>query len=96
MKRAYPTPLGAIIEDMLSRAANDPETRRQYIIGLWPKVAGPHIARYTTSINLIGRSLHIYLNSASLKEQLGYMRDALTNHYNGMIGEKAIDNIILH
>lgn len=96
MKRAYPTPLGSIIEDMLSRASNDPETRRQYIIGLWPKVAGEHIAGYTSSIKLIGRSLHIYLNSASLKEQLGYLRESLKNQYNRILGENAIDNIILH
>lgn len=96
MKRAYPTPLGTIIEDMMNRAANDPETRRQYIIGLWPKVAGTHVALYTTSIKLIGRSLHVYLSSASLKEQLGYLRETLKNQYNRIVGENVIDNIILH
>lgn len=96
MKRAYPTPLGTIIEDMLNRASNDPETRRQYIIGLWPKIAGEHIAQYTTSVQLIGRSLHVYINSASLKEQLGYLRATLATHYNNTLGENAIDNIILH
>ena len=96
MKRAYPTPLSAIIEDMLSRAATDPETRREYIIGLWPKVAGEHIARYTSAVKLIGRNLHVYIKSASLKEQLGYLRENLKTQYNRVLGESVIDNIILH
>ena len=96
MKRTEPQPLGKVIDFMLARAVSDPSTRKAYLIGLWPRVAGEHIGEYTSEVQLKGRTLHVYITSASLKEQLGYMRQALVRQFNIKAGENAIDNIILH
>ncbi len=96
MKRSEPLRLGSIIDMMRQRVAADPETRRQYLASLWPEVVGRHISSYTTSLRIEGRQMHVYLQSASLKEQLGYMREALVRQFNNAAGENAIDNIIFH
>lgn len=96
MKRSEPLPIGQVINLMKQRVADNPELRTAYILSFWPRVAGPHIAAYTQSTRLEGRLLHIYITSASLKEQLGYMRQALVKQFNNAVGENAIDNIIIH
>ncbi len=96
MNRAEPLRLGVILDMMRQRVANDPETRRQYLCALWPDVVGKHISSYTTRLYMEGRTLHAYIHSASLKEQLGYMRQALILQFNNAAGENAIDNIIFH
>ncbi|MBP3536462.1 MAG: DUF721 domain-containing protein [Muribaculaceae bacterium] len=96
MKRSEPLHIGTIIEMMKKRVAADPATRRQYLAALWPEIAGRHITAYTSSVRLDGHDLHVYISSASLKEQLGYMREALVKQFNDAAGENAIDNIIFH
>lgn len=96
MKRSEPLPLGKVIDMMLSRAAADPATRMAYLTGLWPRVAGEHIGEYTSEVRITGRILHVYITSASLKEQLGYMRQAITKQFNILAGENVIDNIVIH
>lgn len=96
MKRTEPLLLGAILDDMIRRVSADPATRRSYLQSLWPQIAGPHVAAYTSRVSLEGRLLHVYVNSASLKEQLGYMRESLTAEFNTAAGESVIDNILIH
>lgn len=96
MKRSEPLRIDTIIDMMRQRVAADPDTRRQYLCALWPEVVGKHISSYTSSVRIEGRRLHVYLQSASLKEQLGYMREALTRQFNNAAGENAIDNITFH
>ncbi len=96
MKKTEPLRLGVILDQMRRRVADDPETRRQYLIAIWPETVGKHISSYTSGVRLEGRVLHVFLRSASLKEQLGYMREALTEQFNRTAGENAIDNIVFH
>ena len=96
MKRTEPLQIGQVIDMMMSRAAADPETRARFLAGIWPRIAGEHIAAYTSKVYFDKRMLHVYLTSASLKEQLGYMREALVVQFNNQAGENAIDNIIFH
>ena len=96
MKRSEPLMLGEILDQMMTRVAHDPETRRAYLESIWPRIAGEHIAAYTNQVRLEGRLLHVYVQSASLKEQLGYLREKLVRQFNEQAGESAIDNILLH
>lgn len=96
MKRSQPQLLGAIIDQMLTMAERDPQSRTSYIQGLWPKVVGTHIAAYTTKVRLEGRVLHVYISSASLKEQLGYGRALITQKINELLDEPALDDVLIH
>lgn len=88
--------LGQIIEKMLNDTGLRPKFEQRSVEALWPEVAGKHIASYTRRVRLDGRLLHIYIDSAALKEELGYLRDTLIAQINRIVGRKAVDNIIIH
>jgi len=96
MKRSQPQLIGNIIEQMLAMAESDPRARTNYIQGLWPRIVGNHIAAYTTAVRLQERILHVYVSSASLKEQLGYSRPILVRKFNELLGEKYVDDVLIH
>lgn len=96
MKRVEPLRLGEIIEEMMTRYADDPDVRSTYICSLWHKLAGPAISRYTTRVSLEGSTMHVYVQSASLKEQLGYLRATLTRQINDLLGTPTLTSIVIH
>lgn len=96
MKRVEPMRLGEIIESMMAQYTVDPDVRRTYICGLWHKVAGEAISHYTRRVSLEGRTMHVFVDSASLKEMLGYLRGSLTEKINAAAGSYALDDIIIH
>ena len=73
-----------------------PAMQRRSVEAMWPEVAGKHIASYTRRVVLDGQILHIYIDSASLKEELGYLRDTLVTQINRLAGRHAVSNIIIH
>lgn len=96
MRRAQPLQLGQIIEKMLDDTGLRPAMQRRSVEAMWPEVAGKHIASYTRRVTLEGRTLHVYVDSAALKEELGYLRDTLVEQINRMAQRRAIDNILIH
>jgi len=88
--------LGQIIEKMLNDTGLRPKLEQRSVEAMWPEIAGRHIASYTRRVRLDGKLLHIYIESAALKEELGYLRDTLVAQINRIAGRKAVDNIIIH
>lgn len=85
-----------IIEKMLDDTGLRPALEQRSVEALWPAVVGRHIESYTRMVRLEGRILHVYINSAALKEELGYLRETLIAQINRMASRKAVDNIIIH
>lgn len=96
MRRTHPRAIGEIMEDMVARTGLRPELQRHTAESAWPLVAGQHIAAFTRCVVLRGRTLHVYLNSAALKEELGYSRDTLRERINEIVGEALVDNVAIH
>ncbi|MCH5221223.1 MAG: DUF721 domain-containing protein [Muribaculaceae bacterium] len=96
MKRAEPLRLDAVIQRMIDATGMRPEYSRQSVVTLWPDVVGKHIADYTGRIYVQNRILHVYIVSAVLKEELGYVRDQLVDKLNEAVGQNVIDSIIIH
>ncbi len=96
MKRAQPLQIGQIIEKMINDTGLRPSLERRSVEAMWPEVAGKHIAAYTRRVYLDGKILHIYIDSAPLKEELGYLRETLASQINRIAGRRAVDNIIIH
>lgn len=63
---------------------------------VWPQVVGKDIALYTGRIFVRDTTLHVYITSAPLKEELGYARDLLVKRLNEAVGAEVIDSIIIH
>ena len=96
MRRATPMQLGEIIEKMINDTGLRPAMERRSVEAMWPEVAGKHIASYTRRVFLDGKTLHVYIDSASLKEELGYLRDTLTAQINRLAERHAVDAIVIH
>lgn len=96
MKRKEALSVGEIIEDMFARTGLMTEYNKAAIAAGWEKVVGPHIAALTTRAVVKDDKLHVYISSAPLKEQLGYLRQTLTDQLNKLVGQTVIKDIVIH
>ncbi|MDE6854368.1 MAG: DUF721 domain-containing protein [Muribaculaceae bacterium] len=96
MKRTEPLRIDEIIRRMIDATGMRPEYSRRSVESMWPAVAGRNIAAYTTRLYVKDRLLHVFISSASLKEELGYVRAQLARRLNDAVGADVIDNVILH
>ncbi len=96
MKRKYPQSLGSILKELIEATGLKPELERKSIESVWPEIVGPHIAAYCKDVKVKGSTLHVTVTSASLKEDLSYMRDLLVPKLNEYAHQEIIDSIILH
>ena len=70
-----------------------PEYERRAVESLWPDVVGKHIASYTGRIYVKDRTLNVQIISASLKEELSYLRELLVRQLNEAAGADVISSI---
>lgn len=96
MIRKEPKLLGAIIDDMFARTGIMPQYKRQSLAAAWTQVVGPNIAAYTQRAVVADSTLHVYITSPALKEELGYAREALVPRLNSAVGDEIITNIVIH
>lgn len=97
MKRSDPKILKTIINEALSHAGLDEQFARQRASFMWAEVVGPTINRHTSRrwVDSAG-VLHVYISSASLKNDLYYMRGALLKRLNEAAGMTALTGIEIH
>ena len=96
MKRCEPLIIGEVIDRMIDATGMRGYLDRHTAEAMWPKVVGASIAGYTGCLYVKDRTLHAYITSAPLKEELGYARETLTEKINQAVGKDVIDDIILH
>lgn len=96
MKRKEPASLDQIIKRMKEASGMKDIIERHSAESGWARVVGPHIASYTGRLYLEGRTLHVYITSAPMKEELGYAKDAIRDKINELVGSDVITNIALH
>lgn len=96
MKRTEPLLINQIIRQMIEDTGLRPAFQRHSVESVWPQVVGKDIALYTGRIFVRDTTLHVYITSAPLKEELGYARDLLVKRLNEAVGAEVIDSIIIH
>lgn len=96
MKRRYPELIGNIIEKALKENEINSSLNEQKISYLWPEIVGSGINRYTTRRFVESGTLHVFISSASLKNELQYMRSHLIEELNKAAGSDVINKIVIH
>lgn len=86
MKRVDPEQIGKVIDTLLRENNLTDEVRRRRLCYLWPEVVGPGINRYTTRRWLQGTTLHVYISSPALKNDLMFHRSRLLSLLNQAVG----------
>ena len=61
----------------------------------WDKVVGPMVARHTVTVRLKEGKLRVHVDSAPLRHELLYMREALKEVLNKRAGRTVVQEIIL-
>ncbi len=63
------------------------------IASWWDEVAGGPIARHTVSVTLRRGHLHVRVDNAPLRQELGYMKDRLAELLNERCGRAAVRSV---
>ena len=87
------------IEDVLRQftAANKLEKGLDNVkVGtLWAKLMGPGVQAYTTSVKLVGDTLHVSLTSSVLREELNYGNNNIITMLNEGLEKDCIKKLVL-
>lgn len=96
MKRTDPRLIADIINESMAQAGLTDTYEAYRISALWPEVVGPGINRYTMRRYVEGHTMHVYITSAALKNELSFCRQQLVDALNRAAGRQTIDTIIIH
>ena len=96
MKRTDPKLLGDIIKENLKHYGIESDFNAQRAVYLWPEIVGPGVNRYTTRRFVDQGVLHVFISSASLKNELSFMRAGIVEALNVAVGANVITEIVLH
>ena len=80
---------------MQNRRANGLETPllQKRLIDVWPKVAGPSVARFTRDVYIYNQVLVVHLTSPVLRVELGMRRQTYIDKLNHYVGATVITDI---
>lgn len=96
MKRHDPLPVGTIIGHLVESAGQTATFAQRHACFEWANVVGPAINRQTTRRWVEGRTLHVTIISASLRNDLQFVAGTLVRRINQAVGKQVIDRIIFH
>lgn len=64
------------------------------LIRSWERIVGSMIANHTTSLRIKNRVLFVEVDSAALRNELGYAREKIMKALNREAGQDLIDDIV--
>lgn len=95
MKRRNELSLKDVLDLLVRERGWQPGLDEQAIRTAWPELAGAMIARHTTDLQLRRGELLVEVDSAPLRQELGYMRGALMELINKHLGRTVVTGIRL-
>ena len=98
MKKTEAQQIGDIIHEVFVRAGMEGNEARQKACMMWSEIVGPTVNRHTTRRYVTDDGvMHVFLNSASLKSDLSFMRSRLIEQLNIYAGAPGtINELIIH
>ena len=97
MKKSEPQQIEEIIHEVFRRSGQELNEARQRACMMWMEVVGPTINRMTTRRRVdADGALHVYITSASLKQDLQFEREKIRQALNQLVGTEALTSIIIH
>jgi predicted nucleic acid-binding Zn ribbon protein len=93
-RKANDQPLKEALQEMLETFRLDQKFRQKKIVSSWEKIMGPAVANRTNEIIFREKKLFVYLNSASLREELFNSRDRIMNLLNEEAGAEIVTEIV--
>ena len=82
------------LQEMLNSFHLDQKFRQKKLIGSWEKIMGAAVANRTTQLSFRDSKLFVYLNSASLREELFNSREKIKALLNEEAGDEIVQEIV--
>ncbi len=82
------------LDEMLQSFHLDQKFRQKKMITSWEKIMGVAVAHRTTELIFRNKKLFVYLNSASLREELFNSRDKIKDLLNEEAGAEVVEEIV--
>lgn len=95
MKRSNEQSLKQAVDHMIDAFGMRQKMDELDIASNWDNVVGGMVARHTVSVRLRRGKLVVRVDSAPLRQELGFMRDALKEILNKRAGKQVVQEIIL-
>ncbi|MBO7382311.1 MAG: DUF721 domain-containing protein [Muribaculaceae bacterium] len=96
MKRTEARTFGEIFNEIISDNNLDTAYAEQRACFLWPQIVGQGINRITTRRFVASGVMHVFLTSASLKNELTFTKPRLITAINEAVGTDIITDIVFH
>ncbi len=96
MKRTEAQSIKEIIDKAISSQNLSGVFNEQKAGYVWQEIVGPTINRYTTRRYVENGTLHVYISSAPLKNELQFLKSKLIAEVNKAVGANVITNIAIH
>lgn len=98
MKKTEAQQIGDIIHEVFVRSGMEGNEARQKACMMWSEIVGPSVNRHTTRRYVTEQGvMHVFINSASLKGDLSFMRSKLIEQLNDFSGiPGTITDLIIH
>ncbi len=95
MKRTNESTLGQAIDQLVDSLGLREKLDEQAIASLWDELAGGMVAKHTVAVRLRRGKLHIKVDSAPLRQELTFMREALIKTINARLGRTVVVQVLL-
>jgi len=96
MKRTDPQSIRQIIDHVLDASAVHSTVLDHRAAALWSDIMGPTITRHTIRRYVARGVLHVYLDSAPLKNEIGFQKSRIIEAINSTLGAEAITSMQIH
>lgn len=96
MKRHEALHVGELLKMMIDSSGDRDTFDRQKAAYLWSEIVGPVINQATIRRFVDKDTLHVYMSSAPLKNELSFALPSLIEKINEAVGRTVIKKIMLH
>lgn len=96
MKRTEPISVKQLIDKVMMEGETRDTVMQQRASYLWTEVVGAGVNRYTFRRYIDKGVLHVYITSAALKNDLGFMRHNIIREINSRLGAEVLTDIVIH
>lgn len=96
MKRTEPISIKQLIDKVMLEGDSRDVMLQQRASFLWTEVVGPTVNRYTFRRYVENGVLHVYITSASLKNDLSFLRNSIIKEINGRLGTEVLRDVVIH
>ncbi|MCC6838859.1 MAG: DUF721 domain-containing protein [Flavobacteriales bacterium] len=95
MKRSNETTLKEAMDRLVDAFGLREKLDEQAVASIWDDVVGGMVARHTVAVKLRKGKLYVKVDSAPLRQELTFMREALAEKVNQRLGRHVVEKVQL-